>query len=50
MHPFSLKKEHIQAVTGGKPDMNVTHSTKESGDPITLSIPEDGYDPRPEVM
>ncbi|WP_171045380.1 hypothetical protein [Pseudoalteromonas rubra] len=51
MHPFSLKKEQEQAVTGGliKRPVYITQALYEDGGPIyvTMAIPEDGNDPLP---
>ncbi|MCF2910435.1 hypothetical protein L1285_19160 [Pseudoalteromonas sp. DL2-H2.2] len=51
MHPFSLKKEQEQLVTGGlrKGIIDITLAEGETGGPIyvTMAIPEDGHDPLP---
>ena len=50
MHPFSLEKSQEEQVVGGKLDLSITLSLKETGGPgdvITMAIPEDGNDPRP---
>jgi len=46
MHPFSLKKENLQQVTGGNPIPGLSLYFEEEGGQITMAIPEDGYDPR----
>ncbi|WDD99195.1 hypothetical protein [Thalassomonas actiniarum] len=50
MHPFSLKKESTQAVTGGLSIPGLSEYLKEDGGPITMAIPEGGYDPRDFVI
>jgi len=51
MHPFSLNKEEQQSVNGGfvpeKKPIDITHALNESGDSVTMAIPEDGNDPFP---